>query len=178
MTRTAPPDFPEATLPATVPHATWALPDAAATTALAQACAPCLAPGDTLLLQGDLGAGKTHFARALIRARLGPLGAAAEIPSPSFTLVQTYDAPGGEIWHADLYRLSDPQEVLELGLDMALEEAICLIEWPGRWQDRWPDGAVWLTFSVPSDAPDAREITLRASPESVLARRLARVAPE
>lgn len=148
------------------------LRDEADTTALAQRLAPCLLQGDIVLLQGDLGSGKTHFARALIRARLGEHGAATEIPSPSFTLVQTYDAPDGALWHADLYRLSDPQEVLELGLDAAFDDAICLIEWPERWDDGWPDTTVLLQFRLPPGAPDARDLTLIAAPDSAVSRRI------
>jgi len=145
------------------------LPDATATDALGCALAPVLAPGDTLLLQGRLGAGKSHFARALIRALLGPAGAGAEIPSPTYTLVQTYDTPVGEVWHADLYRLTDPQELEELGLDIAIEQAICLIEWPDRIAPDWPGAAVCLRFDP---APgDARKVTLRAPDGSDLAGR-------
>ena len=87
-----------------------------------------LRAGDCVLLEGPIGAGKTHFCRALIRARLGR---EEDVPSPTFTLVQTYDADV-EIWHADLYRLSHPDEALELGLEDAFASAICLVEWPER----------------------------------------------
>ena len=123
------------------------LPDPNATEALAERIAPVLGPGDTLLLAGPIGAGKTHFARALIRARIGR---EEEVPSPTYTLVQTYDAGETEIWHADLYRLGDPGEIAELGLDEAFETAICLVEWPDRLADP-PPGAVTLTFSVAGD---------------------------
>ena len=82
------------------------LPTGAATTALAERLAPRLGPGDTLLLSGPIGAGKTHFARALIKARLRAAGRDEDVPSPTFTLVQTYDDGICEIWHADLYRLT------------------------------------------------------------------------
>lgn len=145
------------------------LPDADATEALARALAPRLAPGDTLLLQGQLGAGKSHFARALIRALMGPGAEAAEVPSPTYTLVQCYDAPVGEVWHADLYRLSDPREIDELGLDIAMETAICLVEWPDRIAPDWPPAAVCLRFDMA--ARDGREVTLYAPDGSDLARR-------
>lgn len=106
------------------------LPLEADTAALAARLAAALRPGDALLLSGAVGAGKSAFARALIRARLGDPG--AEVPSPSFTLVQTYGEGAETLWHADLYRLSHPDEVAELGLLAALEEAICLVEWPDR----------------------------------------------
>jgi len=103
-----------------------------ATTAVAAALAPLLGAGDVVLLSGQVGAGKTHFARALIQARLIAAGAIEDIPSPTYTLVQTYDDGICEIWHADLYRLSDPAEIHELGLADAFCDAICLVEWPDR----------------------------------------------
>lgn len=115
-----------------------------ATAALGRALAPRLGPGDTLLLEGGLGAGKTHLARALIQALLA---APEDVPSPSFTLVQTYDGPGFEIWHADLYRLSGAGDVEELGLADAFTTALCLIEWPDRLADP-PPGALTLTLDL------------------------------
>lgn len=153
-------------------HARLTLPGPEATADLAQAIAPLVRPGDTLLLQGDLGAGKSHLARSLIRARLGAGGALAEVPSPTFTLVQTYEAPDAEIWHADLYRLSDPQELWELGLDGAMETAICLIEWPDRIAPDWPDTAVCLSLETPAEAPETRVLELWAPATSRLAARL------
>ncbi|MDB4112342.1 tRNA (adenosine(37)-N6)-threonylcarbamoyltransferase complex ATPase subunit type 1 TsaE, partial [Yoonia sp.] len=79
------------------------LPDEAATAAFATQVAPLLSAGDVLLLEGEIGAGKSAFARALIRARLGRM---EDVPSPTFTLVQIYEAPDGDIWHCDLYRLT------------------------------------------------------------------------
>lgn len=114
------------------------------TTRLGQSLAPLLAAGNTVLLSGPIGAGKTHLARALIQARLGR---AEDVPSPSFTLVQTYDAGEVEIWHADLYRLSHPDEVWELGLDHAFATAICLVEWPDRLGSHLPPDAVSITLS-------------------------------
>lgn len=100
------------------------------TDALGRALAPALAPGDVVALSGPLGAGKSHLARAIIRARLGDRQ--AEVPSPTYTLVNVYAPPGGEIWHADLYRV-DAEEVAEIGLTDALAHAILLVEWPERW---------------------------------------------
>lgn len=103
-----------------------------------------LGPGDSLLLEGPIGAGKSHFCRGLIQARLVALGRMEDIPSPTFTLVQVYDAGPVEIWHADLYRLTGPDEVIELGLDHAFESAICLVEWPDRLGDARPGAALVL----------------------------------
>ena len=119
------------------------LPDDAATTRLGAALANLMRPGDTLLLHGPIGVGKTHLARALIQSRLGRL---EDVPSPSFTLVQTYAADGVDIWHADLYRLSHPDEVLELGLEDAFTTAICLIEWPDRLGKSTPKNSLNITL--------------------------------
>ncbi len=108
-----------------------------------------LRPGDTLLLEGPVGAGKSHVARAAIRALVG---AATEVPSPSFTLVQCYDGPSGEIWHADLYRLTSPDEVVELGLVDAMETAIVLIEWPDRLGSYVPPHPIRLILAHQGDA--------------------------
>lgn len=173
MSNVATPSDPElaAPPPGWAVRSSRALPEARSTDALARAIAPRLVPGDTLLLQGQLGAGKSHFARALIRALIGPGAESAEIPSPTFTLVQSYDCGKGEIWHADLYRLSDPQELHELGLDIAMDDAICLIEWPDRIAPDWPETAVCLRFDTPQGPPDQREVMLLAPDGSDLARR-------
>lgn len=115
-----------------------------------------LQPGDCLLLEGGIGAGKSHFARALILSRLS---VPEDVPSPTFTLVQTYDLPECELWHADLYRLSDPDQVVELGLLDAFESAICLVEWPDRLEDLAPKDALTLRLADP-EKTDTREITL------------------
>ncbi|WP_108813301.1 tRNA (adenosine(37)-N6)-threonylcarbamoyltransferase complex ATPase subunit type 1 TsaE [Loktanella sp. Alg231-35] len=124
------------------------LADEAATAALAATIAPILLPGDTLLLEGDIGAGKSAFARALIRARLGRM---EDVPSPTFTLVQTYEDADGDLWHCDLYRLTHPDEALELGLDTAFETAICLVEWPDRLGAATPQNALRLAFVANQD---------------------------
>ncbi|TFL20145.1 tRNA (adenosine(37)-N6)-threonylcarbamoyltransferase complex ATPase subunit type 1 TsaE [Jannaschia formosa] len=141
---------------------TLRLPGPAATDRLARALAPALGPGDVLLLDGPVGAGKTALARAAIRAIRGAHGLPPEdVPSPTFTLVQTYEAGAFEIWHADLYRLSDPAEVLELGLAEAFDDALCLIEWPDRLGADRPAHAV--TLRLAHDGPDARCLTLEGS---------------
>ncbi len=131
------------------------LPSSDATCALAASLAPRLRPGDVLLLDGGIGAGKTHFARCLIQTLQEE---PEDVPSPTFTLVQVYDVPTGELWHTDLYRLSDPDQVVELGLTEAFEEAICLVEWPDRLEDLTPKAALSLSFEVTGD--DSRRVTL------------------
>lgn len=114
------------------------------TTRLARWLGARLGRGDTVLLEGPIGAGKSHFCRGLIQSRLAALGRSEDVPSPTFTLVQVYDAGPVEIWHADLYRLSGPGEVMELGLDQAFDTAICLVEWPDRLAGAGPAGALVL----------------------------------
>lgn len=126
------------------------------TARLARQLATRLAPGDVLLLDGPIGAGKTHFARALIQSVLHH---PEDVPSPTFTLVQVYDTRQGAIWHADLYRLTHPAEVAELGLSDAMDSAICLIEWPDRLGAAQPAGALRLIFAA-GPAADDRKITL------------------
>lgn len=122
----------------------------------------CLRPGDTVLLEGPVGAGKSHIARAAIRAIAGET---TEVPSPTFTLVQTYDGPDCEIWHADLYRLTSPAEVAELGLAEAMGRDIVLVEWPDRLGPDRPANAMRLTLSPQGDARLAR---LQGAPDRLL----------
>jgi tRNA threonylcarbamoyladenosine biosynthesis protein TsaE len=117
------------------------LPDDAATTRLGATLAALVRPGDTLLLHGPVGAGKSYLSRALIQSLLGR---AEDVPSPTFTLVQTYETLKGEVWHADLYRLSQRDELTELGLEGALGRAICLVEWPERLGPLAPADALHL----------------------------------
>lgn len=104
-------------------------------------------PGDVLLLAGKVGAGKTHFARAIIQARLHASGLNEDVPSPTYTIVQTYLDGVAEIWHADLYRLSEASEIYELGLLDAFQDAICLVEWPEILGDLAPENALRIEFS-------------------------------
>jgi tRNA threonylcarbamoyladenosine biosynthesis protein TsaE len=132
-----------------------------ATAAIAARLGAILVAGDTLLLSGPVGAGKSHFARALIQSRLAVLGRFEDVPSPTFTLVQTYDLDEVEVWHADLYRLQSPRECDELGLDVAFETAICLIEWPDRLGALPPASALHLTLQQ-GESPDARVLHFTA----------------
>ena len=134
--------------------------DPATLDALAARLAAVLRPGDVLALSGDLGAGKTTFARGVLRG-LGWLG---EVPSPSFTLVQTYDTVP-PLWHVDLYRLDRADEADALGLDDIWDEAVVLIEWPERLGSRLPaqalrlrlDGAGEATRSLTATVPKSWE---------------------
>jgi len=122
-----------------------------ATARIAQTLGACLAAGDVLLLHGPVGAGKSHFARALIQSRLAALGRFEDVPSPTFTLVQCYDLDRAELWHADLYRLTGPAECDELGLIDAFESAICLVEWPDRLAELTAAGALHLHLRPDGD---------------------------
>ena len=142
---------------------TLTLGSPAATEALARAIAPHLGPGDMVGLSGGLGAGKSTFARALIAARLAALGRAEDIPSPSYTLVQTYDLDGVELWHADLYRLASPAETAELGLEDAFASAITVVEWAERLGPLLPDRRLTIELGFVPGAPDARRAAVSAT---------------
>jgi N-acetylmuramate 1-kinase len=137
------------------------LADERATRRLAGDVAAILAPGDLVTLSGDLGAGKTTFARALIRQLAGD--EKLEVPSPSFTLLQSYGLPRFSVVHADLYRVSDPHEILELGLEEASEGAAVLLEWPDR--------AIGMLSS------DRLDIAFTLAPDLGLEHREARITP-
>ena len=124
-------------------HATW--------------LAAVLGNGDTLLLEGDLGAGKSTLARAIIQRFMAKYNSIEDVPSPTFTLVQTYEFPCVEIWHADLYRLSDVGEIEELGLVDAFDQAISLIEWPDRLGGLTPQSALHIQLM---DRGDTRDLHL------------------
>jgi tRNA threonylcarbamoyl adenosine modification protein YjeE len=136
------------------------LPDVAATGALGARLAGLLRPGDVIALRGPLGAGKSELARAMIRARAG---AAIEVPSPSFTLVQDYVLPGLTIRHIDLYRIDDPAELSEIGLDAPEGEEAWLIEWPERAGRFLPGDRLDLALEQ-GPTPDARIARLSAGP--------------
>jgi len=133
------------------------LPDLAATEALAARTAALAHPGDAILLDGPLGAGKSAFCRAFLRAAAHK--PALEVPSPSFTLVQGYDLPRGPAHHFDLYRLAGPEELEELGWEEA-REGIVLVEWPDRLGWLIPPDALRLTLRPDVDS-EARHATLQ-----------------
>jgi len=137
-----------------------ALPSEAATAHLMADLALLIGPGDVIALSGDLGAGKTAAARALIRYLAGD--AALEVPSPTFTLVQAYDLAAFPLLHADLYRINDPAELEEIGLSPWPEGTVTLIEWPERATALLPEDRIEIRLShVPALGPTARaaEIT-------------------
>ena len=133
------------------------LADEAATQAFGTALAAALRPGDVVTLSGPLGAGKTTLARALLHA----LGEEGEVPSPSFALVQPYDDLRLPVWHADLYRINDPSELAELGLDEIRSDGVLIVEWPERASGAWPNA---LALSLePLDSADLR-LTAKVPP--------------
>ncbi|HTW26247.1 MAG TPA: tRNA (adenosine(37)-N6)-threonylcarbamoyltransferase complex ATPase subunit type 1 TsaE [Acetobacteraceae bacterium] len=131
------------------------LPDPQATAALAAGIAAQLRPGDAVLLEGPLGAGKTTLARALLRAATG--NPALEVPSPSYTLVQEYETAAGPVAHFDLWRLDGPAALAELGWEAARQH-IVLVEWPDRLGALRPDDALTITLSL--NGPTARRAVL------------------
>lgn len=126
---------------------TLTLPNAVATDRLAARLAGCLGAGDCLLLDGELGAGKSHLARGIIQTLQARHGIAEDVPSPTYTIMQSYVAGDLAILHADLYRIGDVSELDELGLDEALGTALCLIEWPDR-LERPPQDALSVALSI------------------------------
>lgn len=127
------------------------------TAALAEKIGQALRGGDTILLSGPIGAGKSHFCRHLIQSRLST---PEDVPSPTFTLVQIYEAADTEIWHSDLYRLANAMDVEELGLFDAFETAICLVEWPDRLGDDTPENALTLSIETFDSELEKRTFSL------------------
>ena len=136
------------------------LPDLQATEAFAAHAAAAVRPGDAILLSGPLGAGTSAFARAFLRALTGD--PALDVPSPSFTLVQTYDTPKGPVHHFDLWRLDGPGALAELGWEDALED-IVVVEWPDRLGPQMPVEALHLTFSMCDG--EARDLWIEGWPD-------------
>jgi len=126
-----------------------------ATDALGARIAAGLRQGDTVALAGDLGAGKTTLARAILRA----LAVTENMPSPTFTLVQTYETPGLTVRHFDLYRIEDEREIDELGLDEAVDQGAVLIEWPERAGSRLPDDPLFVSLTSTSLQSRRADIT-------------------
>lgn len=143
----------------------WICPDEAATEALAARLAARAAKGDVFALVGTLGIGKSVFARAFIKA----LCRVSEVPSPTFTLVQEYSAPQFTIFHYDLYRLKSPEEIFELGMEEAMYDGVCLIEWPERMGGYLPRKCVTVTLT-PAD--NGRIISIDSNDKSRLERLL------
>lgn len=131
------------------------LADGAATEALGARIAAGLEVGDAVALEGDLGAGKTTLARAILRA----LGVTEDVPSPTFTLVQQYDTQRLTVRHYDLYRVANPGEMGELGLDEALDEGAALIEWPERAGGWLPEDTLHIALTI--SGPASRDVHLR-----------------
>jgi tRNA threonylcarbamoyl adenosine modification protein YjeE len=144
-------------MPVTVP-----LPDEAATIELGGMLAPELQAGDLVAMSGEIGAGKTTLARAILRAKLGD--PELEVPSPTFTLVQTYETPRGAVWHFDAYRLARPEDAVELGIDEALSDGIVLVEWPERIAALLPEQRIEIALSAgPTAASRIAELRLPAA---------------
>jgi len=129
------------------------------TQALAARIAKLSKKGDVFLLFGTLGVGKSVFARAFVQS----LCDAKEVPSPTFTLVQTYNTPNFEIYHFDLYRLKDPEEIWELNMEEALFGAVSLIEWPEKMGPYMPKNAVKIFISSTSE--NARSVEIECDDE-------------
>ncbi len=135
------------------------LADLAATRRFAGALARALQPGDLVALSGELGVGKSELVRAVVRSLAG---APLEVPSPTFTLVQRYELPGLVLTHADLYRIRDPLELEELGLEEALLEGALLVEWPERAGSWLPAERLDLTLAfAPEKGEQARWLSLQ-----------------
>ncbi|NBB13986.1 tRNA (adenosine(37)-N6)-threonylcarbamoyltransferase complex ATPase subunit type 1 TsaE [Caulobacter sp. SLTY] len=134
-------------------NASVILPDEPATQALGQSLAALIRPGEAICLSGPLGAGKSTLARALVRALTTP---DEEVPSPTFTLVQFYDTAAFPLAHFDLYRLSDPDEAYEIGLDEALDGGAALIEWPQRLEGRLPPDRLDIEIGMDGEGRTAR----------------------
>jgi len=140
-------------------HLTDLLVNEQATRRLAVDIASILKPGDLVTLSGDLGAGKTAFARALIRHLASD--ETLEVPSPSFTLVQTYTLPRLTVVHADLYRIAQPGELAELGVDEAAENTVVLLEWPDRAGDLLAADRLDVAFTLSAEGgPNQRNVTI------------------
>ncbi len=133
------------------------LPGPDATDRLGGVLARVLTPGDTVFLSGPLGAGKSHLARAIIRNVVGDPD--LEVASPTYTIVNVYESRKGEVWHADLYRAPDPEDLIELGLHEAMGRAISLIEWPEALAH---EALPRLEITLSPATPSGRQVQLRS----------------
>jgi tRNA threonylcarbamoyladenosine biosynthesis protein TsaE len=138
--------------------------------AFAARLVPLLKPRDCVVLYGDLGAGKSTFVRAAIQA----LTKAEEVPSPTFTLVQTYEGKSGPVWHFDLYRLKKSAEVLELGWEDALAEGVVFVEWPERLESLLPKACLAVHIDFVEETAQRR---LRLEGSETWAKRLSPILP-
>ncbi len=143
----------------TAPSATLLLPTPEATAALGAAIAADLRPGEAVCLSGPLGAGKSVLARGLIRALTAP---EEEVPSPTFTLVQLYLARDFPLAHLDLYRLTDPEEAWELGLDETLSIGAAVIEWPERLGGRLPPDRLEVALATEGETGRLAQLALQS----------------
>jgi len=134
--------------------ATFELETLAATEALASHIAAGLEPGEAVALAGDLGAGKTALARAILRA----LGISETVPSPTFTLVQEYETARFPVYHYDLYRIENVSELAELALEDAMAEGVALIEWPER-MDGLPDSTLRIRLEIVGEGARRAELS-------------------
>lgn len=128
---------------------------------IARDLAKQIGPKSLIFLHGNLGSGKSVFARALIRALCGDPG--LEVPSPTFTLVQSYDGTQGPVFHYDFYRLEDPEEIYELGWEENLSEGICIVEWPERLGPLMPRKRLDIRLYPVENKPDSRRILIEQS---------------
>ncbi len=121
---------------------------------------PGLGPGKVLLLKGPIGSGKSVFARSIISSLLRQSNREEDIPSPTFTLVQCYQANETEIWHVDLYRIDTELEIVELGLEEAFETSLCIVEWGEKLGRFTPDNPIEITFEPNPDLENQRRLTI------------------
>lgn len=140
------------------------LPDEKATFLLGKALSEFLQVGDVLLLRGDLGAGKTTLSKSIIQ---NWSGSAVEVPSPTFTLVQHYEASRGSLHHYDLYRLESVHEIEEIGWHDSLGRALSLVEWPERLQQLTPPNAFVLSFFFDENDKTARNCILQGNSQRI-----------
>ena len=136
------------------------LDDEAATMALGKQLAGVLRPGDKIALTGTLGAGKTTLARGILRG----LGFGYDVPSPTFAIVQQYEPPEVRlpVAHVDFYRIEEPEEIQELGLDDILMDGAMIAEWPDRMPTSFWNDALQITLEIEND--DTRRLTWTAGP--------------